>query len=110
MGGDAGRDWQHLVILYHKAKIEEGSVLDIGHFQIMEKAGSNLYGFLSKPQHGLIRWLLIPFLSYRGSRPGLFSDLSAGESCPLRIPLDKLGAAVSPTDKSRDRGPNEVGD
>jgi hypothetical protein len=27
----------------------------------------------------------MPFLSYRGSRPGLFSDLSAGEFCPLRI-------------------------
>jgi hypothetical protein len=26
-----------------------------------------------------------PFLPYRGSRPGLFYDLSAGESCPLRI-------------------------
>jgi hypothetical protein len=25
------------------------------------------------------------FLQYRGSRPGLFSDLSAGEFCPLRI-------------------------
>ena len=29
-----------------------------------------------------------------------FYDLYAGESCPLRIPLDKLRAAVSPTDKS----------
>jgi hypothetical protein len=44
------------------------------------------------------------FLQFRGSRLGLFSDLSAGEFCPLRIPLDKLGAAVSPTDKSRKDG------
>ena len=40
------------------------------------------------------------YLSFQGSRPGLFYDLSAGESCPLRILLDKLGAAGSPTDKS----------
>jgi hypothetical protein len=39
------------------------------------------------------------FLRFRVSRPGLFYDLSAGEFCPLRIPLDKLGAAVSPADK-----------
>jgi hypothetical protein len=26
-----------------------------------------------------------PFLQFRGSRPGLFYDLSAGESYPLRI-------------------------
>jgi hypothetical protein len=33
--------------------------------------------------------------------PGVvFSDhLSTGEFCPLRIPLDKLGAAASPIDK-----------
>jgi len=43
---------------------------------------------------------LRPFLRFRGSRPGLFYDLSTGEFCPLRIPLDKLGAAVSPADKS----------
>jgi len=40
-----------------------------------------------------------PFLLLRASRPGLCSDLSAGESCPLRIPFDKLRAAVSPADK-----------
>jgi hypothetical protein len=62
---------------------------------------SNHGTLLPKPQIGLHGWLLMPFLSYRGSRPGLFSDLSAGEFCPLRIPLGKLGAAVSPTDKSR---------
>ena len=33
----------------------------------------------------LDRWMRMPFLSCRGSRPGLFNDLSAGESCPLRI-------------------------
>jgi hypothetical protein len=27
----------------------------------------------------------MPFLAYRGSRPSLFSDLSVGEFCPLRI-------------------------
>jgi len=26
-----------------------------------------------------------PFLQYRGSRPGLFNDLSTGDSYPLRI-------------------------
>jgi hypothetical protein len=40
------------------------------------------------------------FLLFQGSRPGLFNDLSAGESCPLRIPFDRLRAAVSPVDKS----------
>ncbi|MBW1736998.1 MAG: hypothetical protein JRJ69_05430 [Deltaproteobacteria bacterium] len=34
------------------------------------------------------------------SRRDLFYDLSTRESCPLRIPLDELGAAVSPADKS----------
>jgi hypothetical protein len=48
---------------------------------------------------------LKPFLRFQDSRPGLFCDLSAGESCPLRIPLapstgSELGAAVSPADKS----------
>jgi hypothetical protein len=48
---------------------------------------------------------LKPFLRFRASRPGLFYDLSAGDSCPLRIPLAPstglgLWAAVSPTDKS----------
>jgi hypothetical protein len=52
---------------------------------------------------------MIPFLHYSGSRAGRFYGLSAGEFCPLRIPLDKplgrelgaerLGAAASPTDK-----------
>ena len=37
----------------------------------------------------------------QGSGLSLFSNLSMGEFCPLRIPLDKLGAAVSPTDKLR---------
>ena len=37
----------------------------------------------------------MPFLSYRGSRPGLFSDLSAGEVCPLRIlPRSLLARAL----------------
>jgi len=40
------------------------------------------------------------FLLFQGSRPGLLFDLSAGESCPLHILLDKLGAAASPTDTS----------
>ena len=44
---------------------------------------------------------MMPFLLFRVSRTGLFSDLSMWDSCPLRIPLDKLWAAVSPTDKSR---------
>jgi hypothetical protein len=43
-------------------------------------------------------------------RAGLFCDLSLGEFCPLRIPFDRLRAAVSPTDKTRHRGPNAVGD
>jgi len=37
-------------------------------------------------------------------RAGLFCDLPPGEFCPLRIPFDKLRAAVSPRDKSRKDG------
>ena len=40
------------------------------------------------------------FLLFRGSRPGLFYDVSTGDSYPLRIPFDRLRAAVSPTDTS----------
>jgi len=40
------------------------------------------------------------FLLFRGSRPGLFYDLSTGDTCPLRIPFDRLRTAASPTDKS----------
>ena len=29
-------------------------------------------------------WVLMPFLSFQASRAGLFSDLSVGDSCPLR--------------------------
>ena len=35
---------------------------------------------------------------FQGSRPGLFYDLSTGESRPLRIPFDRLRAAASPID------------
>jgi len=42
-----------------------------------------------------------PFLSFQGSRAGLFSDLFTGDACPLRIPFDRLRAAVSPIPKSR---------
>jgi hypothetical protein len=48
------------------------------------------------------------FVLLQGSQPCLFYDVSTGESCPLRIPLDKplgheleaewLGAAASPID------------
>jgi hypothetical protein len=40
-------------------------------------------------------------LFLRSEAPGLvFSNhLSTGESCPLRIPFDRLRAAVSPIDK-----------
>ena len=38
------------------------------------------------------------FLLFQGSRPSLFYDVSTVESCPLRIPLDQLGAAASPID------------
>ena len=41
------------------------------------------------------------FLLFQGSRTGLFSGLSAGDSYPLRIPFDRLRAAVSPTSKPR---------
>jgi len=37
-------------------------------------------------------------LLFQGSRPGLFYDVSTGESCPLRIPFDRLRAAASPID------------
>ena len=36
------------------------------------------------------------FLLFRGSRPGLFYDLSAGESCPLRIPPTSRGLRFPP--------------
>jgi hypothetical protein len=39
--------------------------------------------------------VMTPFLQYRGSRPGLFSDLSMGESCPLRI-LDSVELRFPP--------------
>jgi hypothetical protein len=42
-----------------------------------------------------------PFLSFQGSRACFFSHLFTGESCPLRIPFDRLRAAVSPIPKSR---------
>ena len=41
------------------------------------------------------------FHQFRSSRVGLFSDVSAGDACPLRIaPLFRAGPAVSPTDTS----------
>jgi hypothetical protein len=36
------------------------------------------------------------FLLFQGSRPGLFNDLSAGESCPLRIPPMNRGLRFPP--------------
>jgi len=44
-----------------------------------------------------------PFLSFQGSRAGFFSDLftSRFKEAGLRIPFDRLRAAVSPTPKSR---------
>jgi hypothetical protein len=42
-----------------------------------------------------------PFLSFQGSRACFFSNLFTGEPYPLRIPFDKLRAAVSPIPKSR---------
>jgi len=36
------------------------------------------------------------FLLFQGSRPGLFKDLSAGESCPLRIPPITRGLQFPP--------------
>jgi hypothetical protein len=46
------------------------------------------------------------FLRFQVSRAALFSDLSTGEHCPLRIPVLRKKrpedlAAVSPIDKSR---------
>jgi hypothetical protein len=49
-------------------------------------------------------WDMRAFLQFRGSQAGLFSDLSAGESCPLRISRPIGGTAVSPTDKPRKDG------
>jgi hypothetical protein len=41
-------------------------------------------------------------LSFVPRLPGwFFSDLFTGDTCPLRIPFDKLRAAVSPIPKSR---------
>ncbi len=50
--------------------------------------------------------VLFLFLRFRASRAGIFSDLSTGESYPLRIPVLRKRhpedlAAVSPIDKSR---------
>jgi hypothetical protein len=42
-----------------------------------------------------------PFLSFQGSRACFFSDLFTGDTCPLRIPFDRLRAAVSPIPKPR---------
>ncbi len=36
------------------------------------------------------------FLLFQGSRPGLFYDLSAGESCPPRIPPINQGLRFPP--------------
>jgi hypothetical protein len=49
---------------------------------------------------------MLLFLRFRASRAGIFSELSTGEPCPLRIPVLKKKrpedlAAVSPIDKSR---------
>jgi hypothetical protein len=44
------------------------------------------------------------FFSFRVSRAGIFNGLSARDTCPLRIPLGRLGAAASPTDKPRKYG------
>jgi hypothetical protein len=41
------------------------------------------------------------FLSFQGSRASFFSDLFTGDTYPLRIPFDRLRAAVSPIPKSR---------
>ena len=42
-----------------------------------------------------------PFLSFQGSRACFFSNLFTGDPCPLRIPFDRLRAAVSPIPKPR---------
>jgi hypothetical protein len=42
-----------------------------------------------------------PFLSFQGSRADFFSGLFTGDTCPLRIPFDRLRAAVSPIPRSR---------
>jgi hypothetical protein len=44
------------------------------------------------------------FFSFRVSRAGIFNGLSARDTGPLRIPLGRLGAAASPTDKPRKYG------
>jgi hypothetical protein len=51
---------------------------------------------------------MMSFPLFQGSRPGVFYDVSTGDSCPLRIPFDRplgheleaewLRAAVSPID------------
>jgi hypothetical protein len=60
------------------------------------------YCFSSK-KHPQLKWAntMKPFLSFQGSRACFFSDLFTGESCPLRIPFDRLRAAVSPIPKPR---------
>jgi len=43
------------------------------------------------------------FLLFRGSRPGLFYDLSTGDTCPLRILSHKSGELRLPPLISREK-------
>jgi hypothetical protein len=45
------------------------------------------------------------FLLFRGSRPGLFYDLSGGDSCPLRIPSRTRGLRPPTSHSSKDLMP-----
>ena len=49
---------------------------------------------------GLYQGAMRAFFSLQDSRAGIFTDFSVGDTGPLRIPLAKLRAAASPTDKS----------
>ncbi len=46
--------------------------------------------------NALMSTTLMSFLTFQGSRPGLFNDLSAGEFCPLRIPPTSRGLRFPP--------------
>ena len=51
---------------------------------------------VSPGMNALMSATLMPFLTFQGSRPDLFNDLSAGEFCPLRIPPIDRGLRFPP--------------
>jgi len=67
------------------------------HGTASEAENDWLWVILVMRQRAVETFSSVPSLSRRRDH---FYDLSTGEFCPLRITLGKLGAAVSPADKS----------